>query len=401
MLQKKMYVRLIISFWILLIFSDSSISVLKFAHLVKPIIMITIGTASIFLMLKKQIKNSFIFPFILFFTYVFISVFFHPNFFIYLQKSLSYFFIYFSPPIYFILIQKQNKTNELLHSIIFFGNLILLISILLGLFAPELGAQFGNRLNGVFRNPNGIGIFIALYGILAYVIFKTIEIPRKIKRFSFMLIVIILFLSGSRSALGALMIFMIGTSMAKKSSWFFVIFSIAFYFIYHSLYDLAIASIYTMGYSDLFRLETIDMASGRIYVWQAAKKEIMDNLFFFGGGFNYSESKHWLPKYYIEIPDLIQHQGNVHQSFLSLWMNNGLIGLSFFLFGWLKNILISLKKTPLTLPIFAALVFSASYESWLIASLNPFTIQLVLIFSIILLHKNNSNPTKIILDAKN
>ena len=383
LIKKERYVELLIGFWVLLIFSDSTIRGLSFAHLVKPAIMLIIGLFTLLISSKKHLKNPIIGPFIPFFIYVTIKMFFQPDFIISFQKILSFFFIYFSPPVLFLLIKRQNRVDELLKSVVVVGNFILISCIVLGVILPDIGSQYGGRLNGIFRNPNGIGLFVLLYGVLAYLIFEHISFPKTVKRITLISILIILLFSGSRSSLGSLIIFISGTFIARYSAWFFAIFTAVFYFIYPIVYDFIILSIYRLGYSKMFRLDTLGMASGRIFIWEAAKKEIMENLFFFGGGFDSANSQLWLKKYYMEIPELIHHQGNIHQSFLTMWFNNGIIGLALFAFGWMKNIIRALKKSPLTLPVVAAMIFSASYESWLVASLNPYMIQLILIFAII------------------
>lgn len=402
MIKKERYINVVISFWLLLIFSDSSIGILRFAHLVKPTIMALVGFSSVFLLNKCKLKNTFFLSFVPFFLYLMVSVFFHENILISFQKGLSYLFIFYAPVALFLLIQKQGRTEELFRGFIFLGNFVLFISLVLSIILPEVGAQFGGRLNGIFRNPNGIGVFVALYSIFSYLIYHTISFHKNSRRITLILILLVLVLSGSRSALGAVLIFFIGVLLSNKSPWFFVIFTIFFFVVYQGIYDLVIIFVNQMGYSELFRLDTLDMASGRIYVWQAAWKEINNDLFFFGGGFTYSESRFWLKKYYMEIPDLIQHQGNVHQSFLSFWMNTGIVGLTLFAFGWLRNILIALKKSPFSLTIVAAVVFSASYESWLIASLNPVTIQLIFIFTIIIFYKKKQgeNPDNNYIETK-
>lgn len=390
MLKKEMYDRALVSFWILLIFSDSTIGILGFSVVVKPIITLLLGGVSLLFFRKDNLKNRFIYPFLLFFCYIMISAIFHPGFINSTLTGLSYIIIYFFPPIFFLKINKEDKVEDLLRSFIFFGNLILFISLIIGLLFPSIGAQYGGRLNGIFRNPNGVGIFLALYTILSYIIFRTISFSKNTRRATLILVITLLFLSGARSSSGAIIIFFIGVWLSKKTPWIFVISTVCFFFVFEPLYDLIILTVYNLGYGEVFRLDTIQKASGRIYVWQAAWVEINNN-FFFGSGFNYSENLIWLRNHYLNIPLLKAHDGNAHQSFLSLWMNNGIIGLLLFIIGWVITILSSLKKSKLVLAIVAALVFSASYESWMVASLNPFTIQMILIFTIILYFNNKSD----------
>ncbi len=391
--KKKHYDRVLVSFWVLLTFSDSVIPVFGFATLIKPVIALLLGGVSFLQVLNGKVRNQFIVPFIPFFVYVLISSIYHPDFLNSIETGTSYVFIYLIPGTFFILIKRQNKTEDFFRSIIISGNLILITSIVLGVLFPSIGSNVAGRLNGIFRNPNGVGIFLVVYSILSYILFNKLEFSKRTKQVTYLLIVVSLFYSGARSSLGAVIIFFVGVSLANKSPWIFVLFTTIFFYLFHTVYDLVILALIQAGYSDTFRLKTLQAASGRIYVWQAAWEVIHDS-FFFGRGFNYSEKLAWLREHYDTIPMLKAHDGNAHQSFLSLWMNNGLIGLFLWSVAWLRVILISLKKSQYTLPLVAAIAFSASYESWLVASLNPFTIQLILVFALFFYCDKSANIEK-------
>jgi O-antigen ligase len=131
---------------------------------------------------------------------------------------------------------------------------------------------------------------------------------------------------------------------------------------------------------EYFRVETLKTGSGRNIAWGFAWLHIQDN-FFLGRGFAYDEvlfAKH------AEELSMLGHQGNVHNSYLTVWLNTGIIGLFFFLRGFLLAFLMGAKKSKLAIPIMFTVLFSINYESWLSASLNPFTIQLLIILSIIM-----------------
>ena len=142
------------------------------------------------------------------------------------------------------------------------------------------------------------------------------------------------------------------------------------------------------GFGQQLRISNLEYASGRIFIWRAAWMEIQE-YYIFGAGFDFAEGAYsiWKVKYNSIIPDLRFHVGNIHQSFLTMWLNNGLIGLILFCYGWIRKIVECLNKSKLTLPLAFALIFMGSYESWLVASMNPFTIQVIIMFTIILNYK--------------
>ena len=69
-----------------------------------------------------------------------------------------------------------------------------------------------------------------------------------------------------------------------------------------------------------------------------------------------------------------------------MWLDTGLVGLILFSFGWIVNFFRAASFTPLVWAALFGLLLSISVESWLTASLNPFTIVLVIILSML------SNP---------
>jgi O-antigen ligase len=77
------------------------------------------------------------------------------------------------------------------------------------------------------------------------------------------------------------------------------------------------------------------------------------------------------------------HQGNVHNSYLTLWLNTGIIGLFLFARGFLLSFIKASKNTRIAFPVMFTVLFSANFESWMTASLNPITIQLLIILTIL------------------
>jgi O-antigen ligase len=135
----------------------------------------------------------------------------------------------------------------------------------------------------------------------------------------------------------------------------------------------------SLGLADYFRLETLETGSGRVIVAEVAWRHINEN-YWFSHGFSFNE--HILAQYrdYFEQHG---HQGNVHNSWLTMWLDTGLTGLILFIFGWLVNFIRASRFTPMVWAVFFGILLSCTVESWLVATLNPFTIVLVIILSML------------------
>jgi O-antigen ligase len=73
------------------------------------------------------------------------------------------------------------------------------------------------------------------------------------------------------------------------------------------------------------------------------------------------------------------HSGGVHNSYLSMWMDAGIIGLVAY-FGAIFAIISKvMKHNYIILAFVTSIAFNIYFESWLVASLNPFTILYLII----------------------
>ena len=144
------------------------------------------------------------------------------------------------------------------------------------------------------------------------------------------------------------------------------------------MFEVIIAIIEFFQLQDFFRVETLEEGSGRIIGWAFAWQEIQ-NYYFIGGGFGHDEhimrpNYWWLSK--------LGHQGGVHNSYLSMWFDSGIVGLILYFIGLLNVIIKSMKNSYLILAFAISLFFNVAYESWLVGSLNPFTIMFLIILTI-------------------
>ncbi|HPF89482.1 MAG TPA: hypothetical protein PLL57_02370, partial [Flavobacteriales bacterium] len=71
----------------------------------------------------------------------------------------------------------------------------------------------------------------------------------------------------------------------------------------------------------------------------------------------------------------------VHNSYLSFWFNTGIVGLLLYLRSFVLIFIKASRLVPLSLGVMFAVMFSVTYESWLVSSLNPFTIILLIIIT--------------------
>jgi O-antigen ligase len=157
--------------------------------------------------------------------------------------------------------------------------------------------------------------------------------------------------------------------------------AIAFMSSYNYLNDHLVGAIDALGMNDYMRVNTLQQGSGRFVAWDFCWKHIQES-YWFGRGFEYTEYLFNIPAnvYYLQT---LGHQGNAHNSFITLWLDTGLVGLSTFVLALASCFFSAIKKTRLALPLMYASLFSSFFESWLTASLNPFTIMLFITLAII------------------
>ncbi len=363
-----------ILFLIILLFSDSVMPMFLNAGNAKEFVSILLFLY-VMTKTKNPIKNSFI---NYFWAYLFIALLglILVNFdFLGFQKLISYGLMIVIVPA--VLLQVLNRPGgaSFLRKLLFMFVALYAISIVMSRINPEGFAHFG-RFNGIHRNPNGVGIFSALF-IMNIVLVKD-KFPKLFSvKMYWLFIGVFLFtvlLSASRSALMALGIFFLFRTIKVK---FFAGFIIAL--VIASCYAVITAWLETLiidfGLQSEFRLDTISYASGRIYVWDACWREIQSH-YWLGYGFTYAEYSHWDKKWYAEIPMLIHNYGNIHNSYLTIWLNTGLLGLVSFLSGVIYLVFRAQKKSPTIAPLFFGAVVIGIFESYMVASLNPYTWQL-------------------------
>ncbi|MES2513960.1 MAG: O-antigen ligase family protein [Bacteroidota bacterium] len=300
------------------------------------------------------------------------------------QKVLSYVLLFSFFPNYFLFVYLK-------YGPYLFKGLIFLVSVLV---LVGLGFSFLNydiiilagRYRGLLGNPNGLGLFLYLFIILFAIINE--RFPHVFSKAEIYFVYGICFISllkcGARSSLLAVMMFFFFKRFYKLSPILgFFIFLITL-FIYQLVSQNLVDIILALGLGDQLRVNTIESGSGRLIAWEFAWQKIQDN-FYIGNGFNYTE---YIYRQNYEYLSKLGHQGSAHNSYLTIWLDTGLIGLLCFLMGLLFMFLKAAKRSTLAIPFLYTVLFSNYFESWLTASLNPFTIQFLLIVSMLFLPLN-------------
>ena len=377
--NKGEWVWLLIGLWIVLILSDSRQHVFRFAQSFKPVMMLVL--AFLFLTLPKENDRfTFFKPFVPFFIVALLAIFNdNPQPFTSFQKALSYLLLLLViPGIIKLLLQYERE--RFLYYLVMTGMLILGIGLVLRLFYPEFVIFKGDRYSGLLGNPNGLGIycfcFLTLFTVIRY--FHRNLFNKKQTWFIYGLIGLSLLLCGSRGGLFSAFLFVIGWQLIKRNALIGVITMTLFYIFWQVAINNFTEIVTMLGLQDYFRLDTLEAGSGRVVAREFGWMYIKENIWW-GKGFYYTE--HLLATnqdYFITRG----HQGNLHNSYMTVWLDTGLIGLLFFCFGWLFNFFKASRFSPMVWAIIFGIILSTSVESWLSASLNPFTIQIVIILSL-------------------
>ncbi|MFT5228537.1 MAG: O-antigen ligase [Gammaproteobacteria bacterium] len=379
-LKQDMYIEIFIGFWFILILSDSFLPALKFAKNMKVIYMLLLALM-VFTRRHDLIKgkNPILTMFLPFFLLAFISILKSPEPIISFQKTLSYFLLFLIIPIlvnYFI---KLNE-REFYRKIVFFGTFLLLV----GLLFKYTGADWvylAGRFRGLLGNPNGLGLFSALI----FIIFQVVAFLRPDcfnKNEKITIIAIILFnviLCQSRTALFMIFIYLLFSRLYRISPLIGFVVLVVSLAAYQTIFSFLPEIIAALELEEFMRIETLESGSGRYIAWEFAWKNIKEH-FFFGNGFSYTE---YIFKENYYILSRLGHEGNAHNSYLTIWLDTGLTGLVTFVTPLVVLILSASKKTSVAMPFFFAVMFSTYFESWLTASLNPFTIVFLVVLSII------------------
>jgi len=381
MKRRNMYMELLIGFFIILTLSDSRQDSLQWAVNAKNEYIVILAVFLFFDRKSFQPFSYFYQRFIPFFLFAFLSICFTPYEIIglSLQKTFSYLLLLLVVSNYVLRCHKDHGA-DFYKTLIYAGTCFLLVGFL-AKFVNHYQAYLEGRFRGMLGNPNGLGI----YTLLLFLTFSVVlEIYPKLfesweKWVIYISIFLSLLMSDSRNSIFAILIFIFFSYFYKLSPYLGFSLFLVFIVVYQYISDNLVFIIEGLGLNDYLRVQTIGNASGRYIAWNFAKDHIRQSIWI-GKGFEYTnymfdESSDWLNR--------LGHQGNAHNTYLTLWLDTGFFGLISYVWAFLSSFIQASKKSRLAIPVMYAVIFSTVFESWLTASLNPFTIQLFVILSIL------------------
>jgi uncharacterized membrane protein YGL010W len=161
--KKEFEAEMLIGFLIVLTFSDSRLFSFQWAGQVKNIYILLIALMTYKLYREDFVKvkiHLFILPFILIASY---CIFYSPNISVSIQKTLSYFLLFFSVPNMFSYLYNKYG-QELIKGLVIGVFLILVAGLLLKYVSPPM-ASLAGRFRGMLGNPNGLAIYCFLFAI--------------------------------------------------------------------------------------------------------------------------------------------------------------------------------------------------------------------------------------------
>jgi O-antigen ligase len=382
-LKRRYFELLILALWTLILsdyvpVENATYDDLQFAKDLKPLIPLTL-----FLFYLKDraifspLPKLFVY-FVPFLVIVSIALSESINFQVGIQKTISFALLYFVVPAYTLLLHRLYG-ERFWKALITFIIGMFMIGIVLRFAAPDIAMRVG-RFKGVLGNPNGLGVILNLTFILWILVrkFKLATFTTKENILIFTVIFTSLIWTGSRNGMMSIFLFYMMYRMIQLNWFFALVLLSAFLAFNDQIFTLIIGVVEFFGLQGYFRVESIEEGSGRSIAWGFAWIKIQD-YFFIGGGFGHDENimrpnYAWLSR--------LGHSGGVHNSYLSMWLDAGIIGLVAYLVAVFTIISKSIKNNYLILAFVTSIAFNIYFESWLVASLNPFTLIYLVILTI-------------------
>jgi hypothetical protein len=296
-----------------------------------------------------------------------------------IQKTLSYALLYLVVPNY-VLHNFRTHGWSFFRNLVFFMTMILVAGIVLRFISP-LNTHIMGRFHGIFGNPNGIAIYCVLFFLLASILnsMNPELFTWKERIFIFGMIFYSLILSGSRASLAATLMYVVFNRFFAYSPFLGFVVLLAIVGVSEVVSQNLALIVTALGFEDFFRLRTLEGGSGRYFAWEFAWDKIQDYLVF-GGGFANDET---IMRQHYEYLEKMGHQGGVHNSYLSLWFDVGFVGILIYFRSFFLLFIKASKQASMSLATMFAVMFSINYESWLVGSLNPYTIVLLMIMTVL------------------
>jgi O-antigen ligase len=231
-------------------------------------------------------------------------------------------------------------------------------------------------------NPNGLGL-ISMFSY-ALIIWVNKKEETSFTRWFFIVFKLLLFfliiVSASRTALLGVVAFEVTNRFLQYHILLIIgLAGIAFVSVLLNSIEIDVI-IRSLGLSDYLRVQTLETASGRTEVWQVAFDEFQRHPWL-GQGMMYDN-------YFVEQyannrfgENYARHWNGVWNSYLSLGLNVGIIGLSLFGYFWYRLFKCAQDKV-FRVAFLVMILISAITESWMAASMNAFMPLVFLIWAL-------------------
>ncbi len=377
--RKKMYTEMLIGFFVILILSDSRQYSMHFAADIKDIYLLLL--AFFFFVDRKTFAygERLVYKFLPFIIMAVLCLAFSDIILKSAQKTLSYLLLLLVVPNY-LSNTWRNEGTKGLRRIIWTGVFVLLVGLTFRVINPAFVTLAG-RFSGMLGNPNGLGLFCIVFFIFVAVCneVRTDVFSRKEIYLIYGVILLSTVLCGSRNAVFTIGIFIVFHYFYKISPFLGIFFFLVMVLVYQLILANLAGIIESLNLQEFFRIETLHSGSGRLIAWDFGWQKISENPML-GQGMGYTDY------YYRQNYDLLSiqgHQGNAHNSYITFWIDTGMLGVLFYLIAFVRSFVAGSKRFRAAVPAMFAILFSAFFESWLTASLNPFTIQCVMIMTIV------------------
>ncbi|MFP5470713.1 MAG: O-antigen ligase family protein [Bacteroidia bacterium] len=379
--RQKDYVKVLMGLLYILLLSDNLHPILNFAKDTKLIYMLLVGVLFIFNSRNLNPKSKLFIIFLPFVIYSFlVLVNSGGNLMTGLQKTISYTILLIAVPSLFVKAIHENGKRVLI-DFVYLSCIFLLAGIAVKYVSFDFVTRAG-RFCGLFGNPNGLGIYLLLFYLFFRVAnyFNPGGFSKGEKLFIYGLLAYNLFLCSSRSAMGGVIFFYAAEKLFRVSGFVAIVVLILGLFSVESFFLFLPKIITFFNLEEYFRLQTLEEGSGRFIAWEFAWQQIQDK-FFFGGGFGYDE---FVMRKNYDMLARLGHLGGVHNSYLSFWFDFGLVGIIIYFRSFFLAFIRAHKNHIIALPLMFTVMFSITFESWLVASLNPYTIQMFMMLAVML-----------------
>lgn len=371
----------LIGLFFLIILSDNLEARTEFAQTLKGPYLLLLGLL-VMVQGKRAMPSILIVSF--FSIYFIVAIFclqYSETFIVSLQKTVSYILLFLIVP-NIVLVEYQQRGKDIFVDLASFMMFIMIVSIFMVYLFPDLGVSHGGRWRGMLGNPNGLGLLL----IVSYLFF---EVTRRIfpglysRPFQYVfyaLVFILVIKTGSRNAMLSIGLFWLTFIMFSVNTGLGILFILAVIPFFNEVYEWLLGFVQTLGYGEELRVDSLESGSGRLIAWQFAWENIQKDTFILGKGIGYDE---YLMRSNYKMLSMLGHEGGVHNTYLIIWLNTGLIGLISFFAGFLALFIRGRMLNSMSLPVMFAVMVSINFEPWLASSLNPFTMIFLIILTLL------------------